>query len=417
MMRKYNLYLYLFLLLFASSPLRAENYNGRVVDQNGQAVSFATVYLLHDPVVGTASGSDGSFVITTSHPATDTVIVSFIGYEKYVTTLSQLGSGDVVLREQPIALEEMVVTAKPSKQKNKRKQMAQLLYRVYARMQVDFPDTPTRYKIVSDVRMNSEDTPWGMEQMIATAVNLPGQGREGRDSVQFAGEYCKRFFQQQIRDRADVILEGDKLDKDLRKMANAVDSGVVVHYGLWSAGNIRYDFQESMNDLRHWTVSNESETETVLTHTEKKNYIGIFKYEYKRHYILDSETLSVLRFSEELDMALNIPFGYKFRKSDLELLNLLNMSENNIEKFRLKKARAHVTLNTIYRRVASSGSPKICPQEKNLGATAVLLGTKQMEIPVDVKATQRVISVNLDASPLPKSALTRRVKREIVPIY
>ena len=196
-------------------------------------------------------------------------------------------------------------------------------------------------------------------------------------------------------------------------MANEVDSGVVVHYGLWAMGNIRYDFEKTMNDVRHWEVSNESENETVLTHTEKKNFIGIFKYAYKRHYILDSETLSVLRFSEELDMAVNIPFGYKFKSRDLEMLNLLNMSENNIERFRLKKARAYVTLNTIYQRVNGT----ICHKEKNLNAKGSLIGSRNMEIPIDVKATQRVTSVVCPAETLSAGALRKRIKREIVPIY
>ena len=400
-------------MLVAVTAATATEYKGRVVDDHGRPVSFATVYLQRDPVVGTATGSDGTFLITTDYSPQEAVIVSFIGYTKYETTLATLAQGDIVLHEQPIALQEMVVTAKAGKQRNKRKLMQGLLQRVYERMQYDFPDEPVQYRLVSDVKMISDGTPWGMEQMIATAVNIPKIGQDGRDSVQFTGEYCKRFFPQRIRDKADDILESDWLDKDMRRMANEVDSGVVVHYGLWAIGNIRYDFENTMKDVRHWAVSNESENETVLTHTESKNYLGIYKYAYKRHYILDSESLSVLRFSEELEMAVNIPFGYKFKAQDLEMLNLLNMSEKNIEKFRLRKARAHVTLNTIYQRVNN----KICHKEKNLSATGMLIGTRDMEIPLDVKATQRVTSVSHPAQPMPSNAKRKRITREMVPVY
>lgn len=408
--------LIIILFLLISVCTFAATYSGKVVDEAGKPVAFATVYLEQHPESGTATGNAGQFVINSSESTEEWVVVSFIGYETKRVKLGDLAPANnfvVTLVEQPIALQETVVAAKASKQKNKRKAMAQLLYKVYNRMQYDFPDNPTRYKLVSDVRMNTSDVPWGMEQMIAQVVNIPGRGREGRDSIQFAGEYCKRFFQQYLRQRADTILAGDWLNKDMRKAAVEVDSGVVVHKALWAIGNIKYDFEESMNDIKHWSVSNESETETVLTHVEKKNYIGIFKYEYKRHYIVDSESFRVKRFSEELTMALNVPFGYRFKKDDLELLNMLNMSESSIEKFRLKKANATITLNTIYQTKDSH----VYPQEKNMKAIATLVGTKDMQIPIDVKATQRVTSVTPNAQPLNKASLTRRMKREIVEIY
>jgi len=407
------------LFLLMSICLKAVEYRGRVVDAQGQPVPYCTVYLEENPVCGTCTNNDGCFTLSADVAAASSkLIFSFIGYEKQSKPLSLFAVTDqtlpdVVLIEQPVALEETVVMAKASKQKNKRKAMAQLLYKVYNRMQYDFSDAPVRYRVVSDVRMNSEKVPWGMEQMIASIVCIPGMGKDGRDSVQFAGEHCKRFFQQSIRNRADTILAGQRLDKELRKMATEVDSGVVVHRTLWAIGNIRYDFEQTMNDLRHWSVSRESETETVLTHVEQKNYLGIFKYEYRRHYIVDSETYRVRRFSEELTMALNVPFGHKFKRDELELLNLLNMSDNEIEKFRLKKADATITLNTIYK--LTDGH--LYPQEKNLRTTAKLVGSKDKVIPIDVRATQHATQVKPDAAPLTKSQMTKRVQREIVEIY
>ena len=376
------------LLIAITIPATAAEYIGRVIDINGQPVSYATVYPLEDPIAGTATNDDGLFRFKTDLPQSSEVVVSFIGYEKQLLPLAALtDSVTIVLKEQPIALEETVVAAKASKQRNKRKQMAQLLHSVYVQMQKDFSDEPAAYRIVSDVRMDSEGEAWGMEQMIARVVNIPGEGKEGRDSVQFAGEYCKRFFKQSIRQLADSIYAGESLermDKNLRKMATAVDSGVVVHKSLWAAGNIRFDFEDNVDELKRWTVSNESEGETVLTHIEKHNYFGVAKFTMTRHYILDSESLSVRRFSEQLDVHVNIPFGYKLNADQLQLLNLLNMSDNQIEKFRLRKADAMVKLNTIYQR--RDGHLYIL--EKNLQTDARILGAKQIEIPLNVRATQ-----------------------------
>ena len=408
-------YVLVILLSLVCVSLLASEYKGKVVDSQGEPIGFATVYLEQNPMIGTATNNDGVFTFEAEVPDYYQLVVSFIGYQKQLLPLAMFLDSlpVVVLKEQPIELEDTVVMAKASKQKNRRKAMAQLLYKVYNRMQYDFSDATYSVKLVSDVRMESEEQPWGMEQMIATVVNLPGEGREGRDSVQFVSKNCKRFFQQTIRNRADTILSGDWMEDKLRKMANEVDSGVMVHQSLWSAGNIRYDFEQSMNDLKHWSVSRESESEMVLTHVEKKNLLGTFKYEFKRHYIVDSESYSVLRFSEQMTMAVNIPFGYKLKKEELELLNLLNMSETDIAKFRLKKANAEIHLNTLYRNVDGH----LYPAEKNMHTTAELIGTKEMVIPIEVWATQHVSSVTPNAQPLPKSRLSSRIQREIVSIY
>ena len=407
------------LCMFCISAVSATHYVGRIVDERGQGIGYATVYPEQDPVVGAATNDDGYFTIDTDLPAESPLIISFIGYEKQTLPLSifAIDTTTIVLREQPIALEETVVAAKAYKQRNKRKQMAALLHSVYVQMERDFSDEPVRYHLVSDVRMDSEGEAWGMEQMIASVVILPEATKDNRDSVQFAGEYCKRFFKPVIRALADTILAGDgleRIDKDMRKAATAVDSGVVVHQGLFAIGNIRYDFEKWVGDVRHWSVSNESEGETVLTHVEKHNFRVLLRFSWPRHYIIDSQTLSVRRFSEYGEGQINIPFGMKLNKDQLQILNLFNMDDQQIEKFRLRKMNAKVQLNTIYQR--RNGHLYIL--EKNLHSDAKIIGTKQMEIPVQVSATQRVTNIQTDGvKPMSRCQMTHRVPRQIVEIY
>lgn len=404
--------------------LYADTYTGYVFDEAGQPVSYATIYPINDPVAGTATNSEGYFSFTTDLPAESEVIVSFIGYQKQTFQLADLHEVVISLREQPIALEETVIAARQTRHKNKRKQMAYLLHQVFLQMQSDFSHDPVAYDIVSDVRMDTKGESWGMEQMIAHVVELPEQAREGRDSVQFRGEYCKRYFRPDIRKRADTILAGNTLENldnkknkgMMRKMVNAVDSGVAVHHALWAVGNIRYDFEKYMNDISHWTVTTENDGETVLTHKERHNYIGIFILEFHRHYILDSETLSVRRFSEQCEMWVSIPFGMKLNADHLRLLNLLNLSENEIEKFRLRRAHANIHLNTIY----CTREGHIYTLEKNLHTEATLTGTRRtdLEIPVDLQATQRATRIyTQNVQPMPKWQMTRRIERKIVEIY
>lgn len=421
-MRK-SIQIILFLLI--DMVAQAAIYQGKVVDQNGQPVAYATVYPEMAPELGTATNMDGSFQFEAATlPASSRIIVSFIGYEKAIVTAGDLATIEtVILREQPIALEETVVAAKKSKQKNKRKELSSLLYAVYQQIERDFPDLPTQYQVVSDVKMQSEGSTWGMEQMIANIVVLPEYCKDGRDSVQFQGRFCKRFFSAEKRAQADSLLAGDKLErmekkskeKMMRKAANAVDSGVVVHRTLFAMGNMRYDFEQALTDYRHWTVSNESEGETVLTHTEKiSKYLGCFQMVFTRHYIVDSRTYAVRRFSEHADVKITIPFGVKLNADQLEMLNLINMSDRQIEKFRLTKMRGAIDYNTIYQR----RDGQVYTLEKNMIANTHILGTKKAEIPVVIKATQRVTGLQTTGvKPLTNSQITRRLKREIVEIY
>ena len=435
---------YLLIALCLTAESFAAEYIGRVVDDKGAPVSYATVYMADNPVIGTATGNNGLFRLETDLPIFSELIVSFIGYEKQILLLSELHSDTttIVLKEQPIHLEEVVIAAKPGKQKNKRKRMQELLAAVYQQMQTDFPLTVTGYRIVSDVRMDAEDEPWGMEQMIAHVVVLPQQGpivkdqRTGKrgttptDEVQFAGEHCKRFFDASIRSLADNIYAGNDLEAihpQMRKAATAIDSGVVVHKTLWSMGNIVYDFANTMKDVSHWQVGSENEGETVLTYTENQNIMGIFIYRMKRHYILRSDDLRVLRFAERAHIELNIPFGHKVKPHEMQMLNLLNMGEKQIEQYRIRKVHGDISLNTIYQ----ERGEHLYPLEKNLKADATIIGKRKDPkpsghgtveskdtIPLKIRATQRVTTLQTkDVQPLTPKQITKRVPRTIVPIY
>ena len=411
-------------------------YTGRVVDEKGEPISYATVYPEKQPELGTATNNDGRFRFEAELKARDKVVISFIGFEKRTIASSELSEvsnqhSDIVLKEQPIKLEETVVAAKKGRQRNKRKQIATLLHSVYVQMERDFSNEPAQYGIVSDVAMQSSNQTWGMEQMIANIVVLPEATKSGRDSIQFQGRFCKRFFDAQKREEANAILSGqslERMEKDakvpkpkgapkdiMRKAANSIDSGVVVHRALFGVSDIRYDFRENMNDLKHWTVSNESEDETVLTYTQKvSKYLGFFKMIYKRHYIVDSKTFSVRRFSEHAEVRVTIPFGYKLNADQLQLLNLMNMGQTHLQKFRMRKLRAKADLNTIYQHV--NGATYVL--EKNLQVDAHFIGSQKAEVPIKLKATQRVTDLQTQGvKPLNKNQITRRLERQIVEIY
>ena len=104
----------------------------------------------------------------------------------------------------------------------------------------------------------------------------------------------------------------------------------------------------------------------------------------------------------------------KLNKDQLQMLNLVNMNEQRIEKFRLKKVRGNIDMNTIYQR----RDGHVYMQERNMIVDAHILGSKKAEIPVIIKATQRVTDLQTqDVKPMRKEQITKRLKREIVEIY
>ncbi len=408
--------------------LQAATYCGRVVNSAGDPLPYATVYPINDPVSGTATNNDGYFTFEAFLAPGSEVVISYIGYEKASVPADSLiaqrnigvagatsdsgltaEGGLIILKEQPIGLEEMIVSANQPKYANKRKQMALLLQAVYEQLQSDWPITPTAYQMVSDVRMDSDDKPWGIEQMIATVVTLPP------DSLQFHGEYCKRHFAPAIRKLADSIYTTDILEQmgsQTRKAATAIDSGVVVHKGLFAAGNAKAELGEYMNDVRHWSVNKENDDVTVLTYSVKKNFMLIFRVQYTAHFIVDSRTLRLKRNVEQLDMSVKIPFGIKLDAGQLAMLNMLNLNEQQIDKFRLRQAKANIHFNTLYQSIGEH----IYLLEKNLHTDALIIGAKKQTIPLEVNATQRIAQVTPNATPLTREQLTRRLQREIVEI-
>ena len=415
----------------------ATTYTGRVVDESGQPISYATVYPERQPELGTATNNDGYFSFEAALNAEDPVIISFIGFAKQTVKSEELRVKSekdaalqaIVLKEQPIALQETVVAAKKSHQRNKRKQIATLLHSVYVAMECDFPEQPARYSIVSDVAMQSNEKTWGMEQMIADIVLLPGADHNGHDSVQFQGKHCKRFLDAQKREEAKQIMNGgilERMDQSkkmpakapkhmMRRAVNSIDSGAVVHRELFGISDVRYDFQKEMNDLKHWKVSNESEQETVLTYTQKMTkYLGFFRMVYQHHYIIDSRTYSILRFSVHAEVKVTIPFGYKLNADQLQLLNLMNMGQEHLDKFRMRKLRATADMNTIYQRVDG----KLYVKEKNMNINSTIIGSRKKEVPIHVRATQHVTNLQTkEVTPLRRDQITRRIERQIVEIY
>lgn len=101
------------LMMLEAFAATATDFTGKVTDENGVAIEFATVSLLNPAdstfISGTTSGASGEFALTTS-TARAIVRITYIGYQPlFITSSGEVGT--VQMLPETAMLEEVAVTA------------------------------------------------------------------------------------------------------------------------------------------------------------------------------------------------------------------------------------------------------------------------------------------------------------------
>ncbi|MBR1630997.1 MAG: carboxypeptidase-like regulatory domain-containing protein [Paludibacteraceae bacterium] len=394
------------LFLTAALSLQARTLTGLVIDEHDQPIAMASIYLKSAPSVGTATDADGRFELS-AEQSSGSVIVSFIGYQTAEVPIRQFTPEQtlrITLKEQPIALEETVVQTRLSRRK-RRLAMEQLLRNVSNRMSVDFASEPVKYRVVSDGIVNIQKRPLAMEQMIGYVVELPQQGRNKTDSIQFYGELSKRYIDRRADSLARHRLE--KSSPNRQQQALQIDSGTVVHRMLWG-GSLPQIFKRLSEHPKRWSISRETDDLMVLTYHETRNLLGMLKLSITLNYIVNSYNYRLERISSQADVQVNLPFAHKLKTNELEWLNIINLDQQSIDKFKLKRMQAHITRNVI---LDTSGTVSKV-REKNMSIQATATDTRKHDIPVHVTATVKVLSSQTSGvKPYSAKQLERRIPR------
>ncbi|NCC98841.1 MAG: carboxypeptidase-like regulatory domain-containing protein [Bacteroidia bacterium] len=350
-----------FVCIFSSTY--ATIINGFVYDKQSLPVSFASVYLNNNPTVGTVTDSEGHFSIEIDNYKSDALVISFIGYETIKYPLANLQGNtnlSFILKEQPILLQETLVSASNPSKKMTKRDKRNILKAVRKRMDVDFPNQPCRYKIVSDYIIYNQDDVVAFEELVGSLVEIPALKRKnGRDSIQLKGDICKRYRNQQMESKFNNV-SANILDDKYKQVAGKVDSVVMIHRTMWGS-EIQWLFDEFIGNTSKWTFTDKGDY-TVLNYIEKRNYFGILIIELNLSYVIDSYSYSVKKLSQDMIVKANIPFGYKLSKEQLAVFNVLNIGENEIEKFRLKTVDTRIKRNIIYK----STDTRVVVSEKNV---------------------------------------------------
>lgn len=117
---KYAFFIILLLIIF--NHINAQGIlTGKVLDLNKEPICYANVYLANNVTKGVVSDIDGCFKIEINKiKARDTLIISYLGFENFKVSLSQINFKDtisVVLKPNLNVLQEVVLTASKSQTK------------------------------------------------------------------------------------------------------------------------------------------------------------------------------------------------------------------------------------------------------------------------------------------------------------
>lgn len=388
---------------------QSDSLRARVLGINDAPVSMASAFLLKSPLFSTVSDDGGylEFSPEICNSPDDTLLVSYIGYELYKISVSDLirevgkhGTAEIRLKVHEI-MEARV--AEKAGRISKRKAMKNLLSLVMQRMRVDFPLADRSYKVKSDFYVYNGEAVVGMDEAVGTMYenygNLDSLRKITDSLVVFKVDSRNYYMDSDVRkiidratDTARIALKGNA-DRSTRKLVEKsssvmkrLDMDNIMHEAFWG-GNPVFIMEKLVEKPRRWESSILPGGSTVLVYNEKKNYLGILKYNLQVTLVVDSKDYRVSNISQNLDVYINIPFGYKLEGEELEMFNLLNINHNRMEKFRVKKMEG-----TIKR--TSSFMPEgnvLVPVRKTMSSHGTITDRKGKGMRLDNEATVTVL--------------------------
>lgn len=363
--------------------MQAFTVTGKVVDENGELMPYVNIYVKEQPQNGTISDLKGVFTIDEFSKG-NSLVVSFIGYKTMDIKLKKEPKDTLRLKmvEQPILLQEASV-GKEKKQSH-RKQMKNMIADVRRQMRRDFPDSiGVRYNVNSDYGVYNGDEVIALEDLGGDIVEIPGsvkdKNNKKKDRIQLKINWITRY--RDAHTQQNYLRLDSTLKKDMNsKLIHYADSSRWVHKFFWGSG-VKQGFEQFADSPNRWEVE-ERDSVTVFSYTETRNYIGIVKGKLVLTYYLDPISYSVRNVSQELVTDVNIPFGYKLTKEQIQMLNTLVIGVQ-FDKYWVKRAHVDIKRNILY---TTYPDGKIGVKEKNI-ITNIHIEDRKQKKPVDFKQT------------------------------
>src|SRR5574344_215610 len=397
--------------LFAVHSMLAVTVVGVVTDDQLAPIAYASIYLQNNPKTGTISDNNGLFKLEI-RDKNDIMTVSFIGYKNVTVPVRSLNLTDTIrlkLKEQPILLEDAIVWAKPPKYD--RKTTKEILEKIRVQLNNDFPDIWRKYRVGSDVSIYNEGQVMAFDEWIGNIVEVPKKGKKGRDSQQMKTELTKFYINAEI-DSGIKYFDTKLLKKKEKKALQNINfnNSTPVHKMFWAL-DIKMLFEDNYRETGRWNITEKGQKKWILTYTKTFNLPGIAKSEMKLLLTVDRQTYSVLNLSQSVNASANIPFGYKLSAAQLAALNLINLQEDDITKYRLKRINGTIQRNVLFKRENN----QMDVAEKNWISNVNLSDKNNQEVKLHNKSTLKVISVQTSGVKAYSNAqLSQTAPRQII---
>lgn len=403
--------LIILLLTIVSLNCVAKELSGHVVDSLRQPIPYASVFLQNNPQIGTITDDNGFFMLP-DYVQDDHLVISSIGYEKFTLSTNKISGTKpirIVLKEQPLMLNTVVVSAKGSK-RQQRKLLKQLLADIYKQMQIDFPENARNYRIVSDVSVYNEDKVVAFDEMVGNIVELPYlKNARKQDSLQIKADFTRYYINQNTADGLRNF-DQDLLKRKEKRQLQKIDfeKSEPIHRMLWAL-DIKKLFGDIYKETGNWSISERDALSQLLTYTKTFTLPGIVSATMKLHLSVDAHN-HVQRLSQSVTLWANIPFGYKLSDAQVAALNLvlINDGAGNFDKYRLKTANGKVERNVFF----TQQDGQVVVSEKNWAANVHGADKNGQTIAFNQKASCQVLSVETkNVRPYSKKALATKAPR------
>lgn len=403
--------LIILLLTIVSLNCVAKELSGHVVDSLRQPIPYASVFLQNNPQIGTITDDNGFFVLP-DYVQDDHLVITSIGYEKFTLSTNKISGTKpirIVLKEQPLMLNTVVVSAKGSK-RQQRKLLKQLLADIYKQMQIDFSDNARNYRIVSDVSVYNEDKVVAFDEMVGNIVELPYlKNARKQDSLQIKADFTRYYINQNTADGLRNF-DQDLLKRKEKRQLQKIDfeKSEPIHRMLWAL-DIKKLFGDIYKETGNWSISERDALSQLLTYTKTFTLPGIVSATMKLHLSVDAHN-HVQRLSQSVTLWANIPFGYKLSDAQVAALNLvlINDGAGNFDKYRLKTANGKVERNVFF----TQQDGQVVVSEKNWAANVHGADKNGQTIAFNQKASCQVLSVETkNVRPYSKKALATKAPR------
>lgn len=403
--------LIILLLTIVSLNCVAKELSGHVVDSLRQPIPYASVFLQNNPQIGTITDDNGFFMLP-DYVQDDHLVITSIGYEKFTLSTNKISGTKpirIVLKEQPLMLNTVVVSAKGSK-RQQRKLLKQLLADIYKQMQIDFPDNARNYRIVSDVSVYNEDKVVAFDEMVGNIVELPYlKNARKQDSLQIKADFTRYYINQNTADGLRNF-DQDLLKRKEKRQLQKIDfeKSEPIHRMLWAL-DIKKLFGDIYKETGNWSISERDALSQLLTYTKTFTLPGIVSATMKLHLSVDAHN-HVQRLSQSVTLWANIPFGYKLSDAQVAALNLvlINDGAGNFDKYRLKTANGKVERNVFF----TQQDGQVVVSEKNWAANVHGADKNGQTIAFNQKASCQVLSVETkNVRPYSKKALATKAPR------